>query len=69
MSHDDWLTGQDTTYRSRYLRHMLGDADFARFRDRARQLLQERTSDPIDCVDQALFAVATKPGGSRRDRP
>ena len=69
LSLDDWLTGQETTFRSRYLHHTLGDDGFARFRDRARSLLAERTSDPIECVDQALFAVATKPSGSRRDRP
>lgn len=69
LSQDDWLTGQDTTYRSRFLRHTLGHDGFARFRDRARAMLEERATDPIDCVDEALFAVATKPPGSRRDRP
>lgn len=69
LSLDDWLTGQDTTYRSRYLRQVLGDDRWAEFRDRARTLLGESVPDPVECVDEALFAVATKPGGSRRDRP
>jgi ubiquinone/menaquinone biosynthesis C-methylase UbiE len=69
LSLDDWLTGQDTTYRSRYLRHVLGDDGFGTFRERARALLADRVPNPVECVDQALFAVGTKPGGSRRDRP
>lgn len=69
LSLDDWLTGQDTTYRSRYLRHMLGEDGWSRFRARARALLAKAVPDPVDCVDEALFAVGTKPGGSRRDRP
>lgn len=69
LSLDDWLTGQDTTYRSRYLRHMLGEDGWAKFHARARALLDGAVPDPVDCVDEALFAVGTKPGGSRRDRP
>jgi SAM-dependent methyltransferase len=69
LSADDWLTGQDTTYRARYLRHALGVDGFRRFRDRARALLAARVPDPVECVDQALFAVGTKVGVTRRDRP
>ncbi|MEX0663197.1 MAG: methyltransferase domain-containing protein [Acidimicrobiia bacterium] len=69
LSLDDWLTGQDTTYRSRYLRHVLGEDGWTQFRERARKLLAEAVPDPVNCVDEALFAVGTKPGGTRRDRP
>ena len=69
LSLDDWLTGQDTTYRSRYLRHVLGEDGWPAFHARARALLERAVPDPVDCVDEALFAVGTKPGGSRRDRP
>ncbi len=69
LSLDNWLTGQDTTYRSRYLRHVLGEDGWPEFRARARVLLADAVPDPVDCVDEALFAVGTKPGGTRRDRP
>jgi len=69
LSLDDWLTGQDTTYRSRFLRQRLGDDRWTEFRERARALLAAAVPDPVDCVDEALFAVATKPAGRRRDRP
>jgi SAM-dependent methyltransferase len=69
LSLDDWLTGQDTTYRSRYLHHALGDDGFARFRARAQELLAQRVPDPVECVDEALFAIGTKASASRRDRP
>ena len=65
----DWLTGQDTTYRSRYLRHVLGEAQWPTFRARALAALEAAVPNPVDCVDEALFAVGTKPGGNRRDRP
>ncbi len=69
LSLDDWLTGQDTTYRSRYLHHILGEDGWTQFHARARALLAAAVPDPVDCVDEALFAVGTKPGGNRRDRP
>jgi ubiquinone/menaquinone biosynthesis C-methylase UbiE len=69
LSLDDWLTGQDTTYRSRYLHHVLGEDGWPAFHARARDLLERAVPDPVDCVDEALFAVGTKPGGGRRDRP
>jgi ubiquinone/menaquinone biosynthesis C-methylase UbiE len=69
LSLDDWLTGQDTTYRSRYLRHMLGEDGWPKFRASARARLADAVPDPVDCVDEALFAVGTKPASSRRDRP
>jgi ubiquinone/menaquinone biosynthesis C-methylase UbiE len=66
---DDWLTGQDTTYRSRYLHHTLGDERWDELRARARALVAAAVPDPVECVDEALFAVATKPASGRRDRP
>ena len=69
LSLDDWLVGQDTTYRSRYLRHRLSDDEWTAFHELARRLLGERLPDPVECVDEALFAIGTKPGHARRDRP
>jgi len=69
LSLDDWLTGQDTTYRSRYLHHTLGEDGWTRFHRRARELLAAAVPDPVECVDEALFAVGTKPAATRRDRP
>jgi SAM-dependent methyltransferase len=68
LSLDDWLTGQDTTYRSRYLRQRVGNDDWDRFHERVRAALHERAPDPVDLVDQALFAVGTKTGRAQPRR-
>jgi SAM-dependent methyltransferase len=65
----DWLSGQHTTSESRFVRETLGDDDWARFERDADAALRARVADPIECVDESLLAVGTKPGAPQRPVP
>jgi SAM-dependent methyltransferase len=64
LSHDDWLTGAQTSARGRVLRRLLTDEQLAAFTKEVHARLRERSvPDPVPCVDEALIAVGTRAGG------
>jgi ubiquinone/menaquinone biosynthesis C-methylase UbiE len=60
VSQRDALAGYETSFWGRYLRHTLGDADWARFRRDLAAAAAEVLPDPITRVDQLLIGVGTK---------
>ena len=60
VSHREALAGYETSFWGRYLRHTLGDADWARFRREVAAAAAEALPDPITRVDQLLIGVGTK---------
>jgi ubiquinone/menaquinone biosynthesis C-methylase UbiE len=60
VSQRDALAGSETSFWGRYLRHTLGDADWARFRRDVAAAAAEALPDPITRVDQLLIGVGTK---------
>jgi ubiquinone/menaquinone biosynthesis C-methylase UbiE len=65
VSQRDALAGSETSFWGRYLRHTLGDADWARFRREVAAAAAEALPDPITRVDQMLIGVGTKPFATR----
>lgn len=61
LSHEDWLTARDTGFRGRYLHREAGDAAWTRFRGEVLKALHDAVPDPLDCLDEALIVVASKP--------
>jgi len=61
LSHADWLAAVGTSAKARYLRHTLGDDEWARFGTRVLDGLRGTVPDPIPCVDEALLAVGNRP--------
>jgi ubiquinone/menaquinone biosynthesis C-methylase UbiE len=60
VSQRDALAGSETSFWGRYLRHTIGDADWARFRREVAAAAAEALPDPITRVDQLLIGVGTK---------
>jgi ubiquinone/menaquinone biosynthesis C-methylase UbiE len=60
VSQRDALAGSETSFWGRYLRHTLGDAEWARFRREVAIAAAEALPDPITRVDQLLIGVGTK---------
>lgn len=60
VSQRDALAGSETSFWGRYLRHILGDTDWARFRREVAAAATEALPDPITRVDQMLIGVGTK---------
>jgi ubiquinone/menaquinone biosynthesis C-methylase UbiE len=60
VSQRDALAGSETSFWGRYLRHTVGDADWARFRREIAVAAAEALPDPITRVDQLLIGVGTK---------
>lgn len=60
VSQRDALAGSETSFWGRYLRHTLGDAEWARFRREVAAAAAEALPDPITRVDQLLLGVGTK---------
>jgi SAM-dependent methyltransferase len=56
----DALPGYETSFWGRYLRHALGDADWARFRHELASAAAQALPDPITRVDQLLIGVGAK---------
>ena len=61
LSHADWLAAVGTSAKARYLRHVIGEAAWASFDAQVLGTLRGTVPDPIDCVDEALLAVAIRP--------
>ena len=57
----DWLAAVGTSAKARYLRHVIGEAAWASFDAQVLGTLRGTVPDPIDCVDEALLAVAIRP--------
>jgi len=62
LSHADWLAAVGTSAKARYLRHVAGDDAWTAFTGRVLDGIRRAVPDPIACVDEALLAVATRPG-------
>jgi SAM-dependent methyltransferase len=65
VSQREALAGAETSFWGRYLRHTLGDTDWARFRGEVIDVAAEALPDPITRVDQMLMGVGTKPFATR----
>jgi ubiquinone/menaquinone biosynthesis C-methylase UbiE len=65
VSQRDALAGYETSFWGRYLRHTLGDTDWARFGREVAAAAAEALPDPITRVDQLLIGVGTKRFASR----
>jgi ubiquinone/menaquinone biosynthesis C-methylase UbiE len=61
LSHADWLAAVGTSAKARYLRHVIGETAWATFGEQVLDRLRGAVPDPIDCVDEALLAVAIRP--------
>jgi ubiquinone/menaquinone biosynthesis C-methylase UbiE len=61
VSIDDYLAGRETSALGRFLRGMLGDALWERFRARVEEEFRRRFSDPIGDTSEVLIATATRP--------
>jgi len=61
VSQQATLDGYETSFWGRYLRHTLGDTDWARFRREVAAAAAEALPDPITRVDQLLIGVGAKP--------
>ena len=60
VSHREALAGSETSFWGRYLRHTVGDTEWARFRREVAAAAAEALPDPITRVDQLLIGVGTK---------
>jgi ubiquinone/menaquinone biosynthesis C-methylase UbiE len=57
----DYLTGREITALGRFLREILGEALWERFRARVEATFRDRFEDPIGDTYEALLAMGTKP--------
>jgi ubiquinone/menaquinone biosynthesis C-methylase UbiE len=60
ISQEDALAGYETSFWGRYLRHTLGDGDWAGFRGEVAAAAAAALPDPLTRVDQLLIGVGTK---------
>jgi SAM-dependent methyltransferase len=60
QSQSDALAGFETSFRGRYVRHHLDDADWVRFRSEVTEAAAKALPDPVTRVDQLLIGVGTK---------
>ena len=61
VSIEDYLAGREVSALGRFLREILGEALWGRFRERVEATFRERFSDPIGDTNDVLLAVGTKP--------
>lgn len=61
MSREDYVTAHEVEASGRFVRRMLGEAGWERFRERARATYAERFPEQIVDFREALLAVGTKP--------
>jgi ubiquinone/menaquinone biosynthesis C-methylase UbiE len=61
VSIEDYLAGREVSVLGRFLREILGDALWDRFRERVETTFRERFADPIGDTNDVLLAVGTKP--------
>jgi ubiquinone/menaquinone biosynthesis C-methylase UbiE len=60
VSQEDYLLGRETSAAGRFLRGMLGDALWERFRSEVRETFRSRFSDPLGDTSDTLIAVGIK---------
>jgi O-methyltransferase/aklanonic acid methyltransferase len=60
VSIEDYLAGRETTILGRFLRDMLGDALWQRFREQVDASFRERFRDPIGDSNEVLISVGTR---------
>ena len=56
----DYVEGREHSVTGQFVRSMLGEPGFERFRERARAVYAERFPDPLTDFQDALFAVGVK---------
>jgi ubiquinone/menaquinone biosynthesis C-methylase UbiE len=57
---DDYVEGLTTWATGRFVREMLGEAEWKRFMDRAHEVFAERFPDPLHDIREVLLAIGTK---------
>jgi ubiquinone/menaquinone biosynthesis C-methylase UbiE len=60
VSQEDYLLGRETSAAGRFLRGMLGDALWERFRSEVREAFRSRFADPLGDTYETLIAVGIK---------
>lgn len=60
-SQADYLAGRETSAVGRFMRGMLGEASWERFRERLAEEFRARFPDPLGDTSDVLLAVGTKP--------
>jgi len=58
---EDYLDGREATPSGRFLREMLGDASWSRFRERVREVFEARFPERFNDFRDVVLAVGTKP--------
>jgi hypothetical protein len=61
VSQDDYLLGRETSVSGRFLKGMLGEALWERFRSQVRETFRSRFPDPIGDTYEVLIGVGIKP--------
>lgn len=61
MSIEEYLAGRETSALGRFLRHLLGEALWERFRGRLEEEFRSRFADPLGDNSEVLLAVGIKP--------
>ena len=61
VSIENYLAGREISVQGRFLREILGDALWDRFRERVEATFRERFADPIGDTNDVLLAIGTKP--------
>jgi hypothetical protein len=58
---DDYLDGREATATGRFLREMVGDGSWERFRGRVRDVFHERFPERFNDFRDVVMAIGTKP--------
>ena len=61
MSIDDYLDGREATATGRFLREMVGEGTWERFRARVREVFRDRFPERFNDFRDVVMAVGTKP--------
>jgi SAM-dependent methyltransferase len=61
VSIGDYLAGREVSALGRFLREILGETLWERFRERIHATFRERFEDPIGDTNEVLLAIGTKP--------
>jgi hypothetical protein len=61
MTIDDYLAGRETSALGRFLRRLLGEALWSRFREQVAEEFRRQFGDPIGDTNEVLLAIGTKP--------
>jgi ubiquinone/menaquinone biosynthesis C-methylase UbiE len=60
FARDEYVDGLTTFAMGRFVREMLGEADWKRFMDRAHEVFADRFPDPLHDTREVLLAIGTK---------